>query len=210
MYILACLSGEKELSSFYKDGKDLYIVITSKICGRHEWEITAEERSFYKKWILQMLYGAGIRSLQLEIESFGYKASCMKARDIKARFYAVYPSVKHYCDKVRVDGFITLPDGSQWDLTGCEPYKRLAFLMQAVENMLLRQALVLLNKAMKNKKMSLYACIHDSILLEAGTSCYEQMRDIVSCCFNRAAYRTLKANKILIKEEILYEFTRSS
>lgn len=205
LYILACLSGEKELVSLYKNGQDLYMVITSRICGRHEREITAEERSFYKKWILQMLYGAGINSLQLEIESFEYKESCMKARDIKARFYAVYPSVKHYCDKVRGDGFITSPDGNRWDLRGCEPYKRLTFLMQSVEGMLLRQALIFLDQAMKNEDMSLYACIHDSVLLETGMSCYGRMRGIVSRCFNKAAYKTLKNNNIKIQEEIIYD-----
>lgn len=205
--ILACLSGEESLIQSYTKGIDLYLHIVSALTGRHMEDITKEERNIYKGMILQMLYGAGITTMQGELKADGINLSYTEVKGMQKRFYQMFPAIREYSDRVKTADCIALPTGRIWNMKDfVEPYKRLAYIMQNTESVILREILVLIDEAAESRGMWLYLCIHDSVLVEMDSAVYPEMRAIVRKCFNKAMGKYLhRLKKANIKEDILYE-----
>lgn len=73
LILLAGLAEEDSLIQCYLNNIDLYTFISSEILGRSENEMTSEERKVYKIIILQSLYGAGVNTIQTEVQNTEYK-----------------------------------------------------------------------------------------------------------------------------------------
>lgn len=205
IYILALLANERQLIRQYQDEKDLYTYIILKVTGKAEQEVDKTERGIYKKVILQMLYGAGLKRIQHEMQTSGYKISCSEVRNFKEKFYSLYPAIETFCKLVRTSDYIRMPTGKIWYLKDSTAnYKKLAFLLQSVESTFLRQVLVLLNMEIQKKRMAIYASIHDSLLIDTTVSCYNDVKKTIYNCFRKAAFMFLNTNKINLKEEIIY------
>lgn len=207
--ILACLSGEDFLIQSYTKGIDLYVHITSVLTGKRVENITEEERSIFKRIILQMLYGAGIIAIQRELEANGINFSYTEVKEMQKRFYQSFPAIREYSDKVKTADNVTLPTGRKWNMKdSVEPYKRLAYIMQNVESVILREILVLLDQEARNNEIWLYLCIHDSVLVETNSAAYADVRAIVRKCFNQAMGKYFnKLKKINLKEDVIYDRT---
>lgn len=207
--ILACLAGEDSLIQLYEKGEDLYLYIAAALTGKQAGKITEKERGIYKMIILQILYGAGISTIQSALEVNGINFSYTKVREMQKRFYRSFPAVREYSDKVKTIDSIVLPTGRKWNLkTSVEPYKRLSYIMQYVESMLLREILVLLDRKARNNEIWLYLCIHDDVFIETNSDVYAEVRTIVRKCFNKAVHKyLLNLNQVRVKEDIIYDRT---
>ncbi len=206
LVILACLTGEEQLIRLYQKGNDLYSYIAAKLTGRHEPEIKPAERDVYKKAVLQILYGAGTKTIRKELLSSGYEMSHEETLAIKKRFYRLFPSIKKYSDKIRQTGTIQFPTGRKWEVADIvKPYKRLAYVLQYIEAGLLRQTLVLMDKKADKQRFWVYLCIHDSIFVEMDKDDHPIIQSTVQECFNQAMHRCFpEIQHIRIKEEIIY------
>lgn len=204
--ILACLSGEDSLIQSYTKGIDLYVHITSILTGKCADDVTEEERSIYKRIILQMLYGAGTDTIQGELKANKIKLSYIEVREMQKRFYQSFPAIREYSDRIRAVDSVILPTGRKWHMKDfVEPYKRLSYIMQNVESVILREVLVLLDQEARNNEIWLYLCIHDSVLLETNSAAYAEVRTIVRKCFNKAMSKYLhRLKRVNIKEDIIY------
>lgn len=207
--ILACLSGEDSLIQSYTNGMDLYLHIVSALTGKRAENVTEEERSIYKRIILQMLYGAGVGTIQGELKANKIKLSYTEVREMQRRFYQSFPAIKEYSDKVKMADSVTLPTGRKWNMKDfVEPYKRLSYIMQNVESVILREILVLLDQEARNNEIWLYLCIHDSVIVETNSAVYAEMRAVVRKCFHQAMGKYLhKLKQVNIKEDIIYDVT---
>lgn len=206
--ILACLSGEDSLIQLYTKGIDLYLYIVSVLMGKRVENITKEERSIYKRIILQMLYGAGISTIRKELNVNGVNFSYAEVKEMQKRFYKSFPAIREYSDRVKANDRILLPTGRKWSMDCVEPYKRLAYIMQNVESVILREILVSLDKEARNNEIWLYLCIHDSVLLETNSAVYAEVRAIVRKCFDKAMRKYLpRLERVNLKEDVIYEIT---
>lgn len=205
--ILAYLSGEDSLIQSYLHGEDLYLHIAAVMAGKQANDITAEERGIYKLVILQMLYGAGVSTLQQELAANGVKRSYAEIREMQRRFYASFPAIRQYSDMVKEADSVTLPTGRKWNLKdSVKPYKRLSYIMQYIESVILREALVLLDNEATSNELWLYLCIHDSVFVETNSAEYAKVQAILRRCFNEAVGKCLPIIKqTQIKEDIIYE-----
>lgn len=205
--ILACLSGESSLVEAYTKGEDLYLKIVSVLIRKQEKEIVEEEREVYKRIILQMIYGAGKRTIQKELKGNGINISYSDVCKMQKQFNQFFTAIEEYCHEVKTADWIRLPTGRIWKLKdSIEPYKRLAYILQYMESTILREALVLIDHEIEGKEIWLYLCIHDSVLLETKSVQYTEMRDIVYQCFNKALKKYFgKLKQVRIKENVLYE-----
>lgn len=205
--ILACLAGEDCLIRSYKKGEDLYLHIAAVLIGKQTEQITEAERGIYKVIILQMLYGAGISTIQRELEANQIKLSQTEVRDMRQRFYQSFPAIRKYSDMVKAADSVTLPTGRKWKLKdSVEPYKRLPYIMQYMESMILREILVGLDKKARNNEIWLYLCIHDSVLVETNSAIYAEVRAIVRKCFNQAMGKYFnRLKQVNLKEDIIYD-----
>ncbi len=207
--ILACLADEDSLIRLYAEGEDLYLHIVAALTGKQAGKITKRERDVYKAIILQMLYGAGISTMQGKLKANGINFSCTQVKDMRQRFYQSFPAIREYSDRVKIVDSVTLPMGRRWNMEdSVEPYKRLPYIMQYVESMILREILVLLDRKAKSTEIWLYLCIHDSVFVETNSTLYAEMRAIVRKCFNQAMGKYFnKLKKINLKEDVIYDRT---
>lgn len=206
MFILACLAGEDSLIQRYQSGSDIYLCIASTMTGRQESKITVEERNIYKKFILEMIYGAGIQTLYREMQSAGYQTSFAGIKAMKKRFFEAYPAIREYCRFVKKADYVLLPAGRKWFVKEIEPYRRCAYIMQFVESLILRKTLILLKGYAKRGWFDLYMTIHDSIWLEVNIRFYKLVQKLIQECFDKSVYSVLKLQELRLKEELIYEF----
>ena len=204
LILLAGLAGEDSLIQCYLKNMDLYTFISSEILGKSGDEMTTEERKVYKTIVLQILYGAGVDTIQTEVRSIGYKIDNNKIREFKRRFYRLFPAIRRYSEKAKNMEEITLPTGRKYCMKNIMPYTRLSHILQYVEAEILRKILIALSEKRVELKFKIYLCIHDSVFIETSNENIEEVRKYIQKCFDYsvlAYFETIK--KIRIKENII-------
>ena len=206
LVILAYLSGENSLMKKYENGIDLYLFVISVMTGKSVDDITQKERNAFKKMVLQMLYGAGKTTILKELQANEVNVSYTEMAEMQVRFYQNFKGIKIYSLKVKEADKLLLPDGRRWNLKeSVDGYKRLAYVLQYVESLILRKTLVLLEQEIRDRKIWIYLCIHDSVFVESELREYLEVKSIVQRCFDTAMKKYLKGFvKTNLKEEIIY------
>lgn len=108
--LLSSYSGDENMINAYKQGKDLYATIASKIYHNDYWDNMEfredgtpspegkKRRSSVKGLLLGILYGMGAQSIAITI-----KGTIEEARKIIDDFYKEFPKVKQWIDKTNED-----------------------------------------------------------------------------------------------------------
>lgn len=206
LILLACISSEKSLIKSYLKGMDLYLQIASELTGKEVEEISSVERNAYKTMILQIIYSAGASTIHKGMLSKGIEASIMNIRYMYEHFFHLFPKIKEFLDKIKAEKvyYIELPTGRKWDMTFIQPYKRLAYILQYEESIILREILVMLDEESREKCFWLYLCIFDSIVIESREEMLDKMLDIIRKVVNKAVCKYLpEIKKVNIKEKFL-------
>lgn len=205
--ILAYLSDEKSLIQEYERGQDLYFYIFSRILPEHCDQIDVEKRTAIKHLLLQMLYGAGSRTLQKELSDSDCGIGYEKIQGMQENFYQIFPRIREYITRLKKEEMIQLPTGYKWHMANCvEPYKRLAYVLQYLESQILRMVLVLLEDESQGQNFKLYLCIHDSIMIETVKENHPVVDRTVQKCFDKAMQKYFRGlSGLRIKEEIIYD-----
>ena len=206
LILLAGLAGEDSLIQCYLKNMDLYTFICSEILGKSKDEISIEERKIYKTIILQTLYGAGVDTIQKEVQGIGCRMNNDKIREFNRQFYRLFPAIRKYIERVKTVEEITLPTGRKYCMKNIAPYARLSYILQYIEAETLRKILIALSEKSVEMKFGIYLCIHDSIFIETSNEDIAGLREFILKCFNKAVSEYFKnIKKINIKETIFYE-----
>ena len=108
--LLSGYSGDENMINAYKQGKDLYATIASKIYHNDYWDNMEfredgtpspegkKRRSSVKGLLLGILYGMGAQSIAITI-----KGTLQEAQKIIDDFYKEFPKVKQWIDKTNED-----------------------------------------------------------------------------------------------------------
>ena len=108
--LLSSYSGDENMINAYKQGKDLYATIASKIYHNDYWDNMEfredgtpspegkKRRSSVKGLLLGILYGMGAQSIAITI-----KGTLEEARKIIDDFYKEFPKVKQWIDRTNED-----------------------------------------------------------------------------------------------------------
>lgn len=206
LILLAGLAEEDSLIQCYLSNMDLYTFISSEILGKSGDEMTSEERKVYKIIILQILYGAGIDTIQTEIQNTDYEMTDNEIKEFNRRFYRLFPAIREYTERVKNVEEITLPTRRKYCMKNIKPYARLSHILQYVEAEILRRILIALSEKSAELKFRVYLCIHDSVFIETSNEDIAEMRKFIQTCFNKAVriyFKNIK--KIIVKESILNE-----
>ena len=111
--LLSGYSGDENMINAYKQGKDLYATIASKIYHNDYWDNMEfkedgtpspegkKRRSSVKGLLLGILYGMGAQSIAITI-----KGTLEEAQKIIDDFYKEFPKVKRWIDKTNEDAKI--------------------------------------------------------------------------------------------------------
>lgn len=206
LMLLAGLAEEDSLIQCYLRDMDLYTFISSEILEKSKDEIFAKERGIYKTIILQTLYGAGVDTIQKEVQGIGCRMNNDKIREFNRQFYRLFPAIRKYIERVKTVEEITLPTGRKYCMKNIAPYARLSYILQYIEAETLRKILIALSEKSVEMKFGIYLCIHDSIFIETSNEDIAGLREFILKCFNKAVSEYFKnIKKINIKETIFYE-----
>ncbi|MBN2097792.1 MAG: DNA polymerase I, partial [Candidatus Omnitrophica bacterium] len=104
--ILAHLSADKNLTSAFKEDRDIHVYTASLIFGARQDQVTAEMRATAKTVNFGIVYGMGPYSLSKDL---GIEQA--KAQEFIQAYFQRYPGVKKYIDRVieqaKTRGFVT-------------------------------------------------------------------------------------------------------
>ena len=206
LMLLAGLAEEDSLIQCYLSDMDLYTFISSEILGKSKDKIFAKERGVYKTIILQTLYGAGVDTIQKEVQGIGCRMNNDKIREFNRQFYRLFPAIRKYIERVKTMEEIPLPTGRKYCMKNIAPYSRLAHILQYIEAEILRKILIALSEKSVEMKFRIYLCIHDSVFIETGNEDIAGVRGFILKCFDKAVSKYFKnIKKINVKEMIFYE-----
>jgi DNA polymerase len=91
--VLAWLAGQTDLTTNFKEGRDVYKIMASAIYSKAVDEIQKEERFVGKTTILGSGYGMGAPKFQTQLKTFGTEISEGEAAHIIGVYRATYPMI---------------------------------------------------------------------------------------------------------------------
>jgi DNA polymerase-1 len=158
--------GYPEFAQQLRSGVDAYTAVAQLVTGKDE--VTPEERQDWKRTYLSLLYGGGVKTIQLQ---FGNSAA--EARKIIKTFHANWPAVRELQDRVlrqhQRRGYIVGLDGRHLHMEEFGEHKLLNKLIQGSAAGLMKQALLNIHRyfavrpAMQTRMVSV---IHDEVILD--------------------------------------------
>ena len=104
--LMAHLSGDESLIAAFANGEDIHAATAARLFGKPLSEVTAEERRRAKTANFGIIYGISAFGLSQRLE-----IPRKEAREIIEGYFASYPGVKEYMDRVvekaRTDGYVS-------------------------------------------------------------------------------------------------------
>ena len=196
--VLAHLSGDEELIQAYKMDQDIHRITASKVFRTPLDEVTPLQRRNAKAVNFGIVYG---------ISSFGLSQdlsiSRKEASEYIEQYFATYPKVKEYLDKLVSDGkkngYITtmfgrrrpIPELSSSNFMQRSFGERVAMNspIQGTAADIIKIAMIKVWKALKEAglKSKLILQVHDELLIETRLDEVEQVRKILSENMQQAA-----------------------
>ncbi len=196
--VLAHLSGDEELIQAYKTDQDIHKITASKVFKTPLDEVTPLQRRNAKAVNFGIVYG---------ISSFGLSQdlsiSRKEASEYIEQYFATYPKVKEYLDKLVSDakknGYITtmfgrrrpIPELSSSNFMQRSFGERVAMNspIQGTAADIIKIAMIKVWKALKEAglKSKLILQVHDELLIETRMDEVEQVRKILTENMQQAA-----------------------
>lgn len=94
--VTAILSGDKDLTAIFKEGKDVHASVASRVFGVSEDKVTPEMRRRAKVINFGIIYGMGINALK---DSLGTTRA--EAEDFYQNYFDKFPTVAGYLDSIK-------------------------------------------------------------------------------------------------------------
>ena len=196
--VLAHMSGDEELIQAYKMDQDIHRITASKVFNTPFEQVTDLQRRNAKAVNFGIVYG---------ISSFGLSQdlsiSRKEAAEYIEQYFATYPKVKEYLDKLVSDakenGYITtmfgrrrpIPELSSSNFMQRSFGERVAMNspIQGTAADIIKIAMIKVWKALKDTglKSKLILQVHDELLIETYEEEVEQVKQILSENMKKAA-----------------------
>ncbi len=196
--VLAHLSGDEELISAYKSDQDIHKITASKVFNTPMDEVTPLQRRNAKAVNFGIVYG---------ISSFGLSQdlsiSRKEAAEYIEQYFATYPKVKEYLDKLvsdaKTNGYITtmfgrrrpIPELSSSNFMQRSFGERVAMNspIQGTAADIIKIAMIKVWKALKEAglKSKLILQVHDELLIETRENEIEEVKAILETNMRQAA-----------------------
>lgn len=204
--IVAKLSGDARLNRAYRLGEDIHRLTASLVTGKPVEDITEEDRRLAKAINFGLIYGMGAAKLQTYAEmKYGVIMTLEEARLFSKRFFAAYPGVKRWHDRIRRTVYSQGIQESRTLFGRRRRWKnkpRLSELfnhpVQGLNADITKMALVGLVRALANTGASLIGMLHDEILLECPTGEVARVSQLLQSCMVDAAQRFLDPIPVMI------------
>lgn len=206
--LLACLAGEKAFINIYAAGKDLYQYIAATLFHKNMEDVDKPVRDTVKHIFLKLLYGAGLKTIQRDLQVIGKKLSFSGIKEMTDSLFQAFPKIRAYIQYAKEAEEIVLPSKRKISrLSGIAPNSMLACVLQGIESDILRSALVNINEKLETTNLAwIYLCIHDSIIVDLKYESRNDVRKFVRNGFQEAIRRYFPQIKNLnMKEEIINE-----
>lgn len=179
MRILASLSHDRRLLSYFRDNLDIHTEVAAHWKRKPSSQVTSEEREIAKRVVYALMYGMGPGRLSKVL-----KVSPQSARQFLDSFLSSFPDVQQFMDRTvrqaRANGFVTTVAGRRRllpDIRNAESGD--ASVRQAVNTVIqgsaadfLKRALVELHRRIEQKTLPcvLVCTVHDEIIVEVEQS----------------------------------------
>lgn len=158
--------GYPEFADQIRSGVDSYTAVAKLITGKSE--ITDEERQKWKVTYLSLLYGGGVKTIQLQ---FGNTAS--EAKSIINTFHKNWPAVRELQGRVqaahRKRGYILGVDGRHLHMEEFGEHKLLNKLIQGSAAGLIKQAIRNVHQYLRadpDMQSRMVSVVHDELIFD--------------------------------------------
>jgi DNA polymerase-1 len=173
--------GHPEFAQQLRAGVDAYTAVAQLVTGKDE--VTPEERQDWKRTYLSLLYGGGVKTIQLQ---FGNSAA--EARKIIKTFHANWPAVRELQDRVlrqhQRRGYIVGLDGRHLHMEEFGEHKLLNKLIQGSAAGLMKQALLNIHRELRLERglpveSRMVSVIHDEVILDGPVDELEWLHEAI-------------------------------
>lgn len=171
--------GYPEFAEQIRNGTDAYTAVARLVTGKTE--ITPEERQQWKVTYLSLLYGGGVKTIQLQ---FGNSRA--EAKDIIDTFHKNWPAVRALQNRVQrahsKRGYIVGLDGRHLHQEEFGEHKLLNKLIQGSAAGLMKQALLNVHRELRadpDLQTRMVSVIHDEIIFDGPVHELEELNEVV-------------------------------
>lgn len=114
--IASVLAGEETMKQAFRDGRDLHLMLASRITGKPESSVTNEERSRAKPVNFSYLYGADASTfMRIALDDYDLVVTLRESDRFRNFFFDMWPALEGWYTRVNNtlvrDGYITTPHG---------------------------------------------------------------------------------------------------
>ncbi|MCI0566466.1 DNA polymerase [bacterium] len=193
MRVLGILSGDKEITNFFKKGLDAHTGVAARVFGVLPSEVTPDMRRRAKVINFGIIFGMGITSLQKNLGG-----SRAEAEEFYDNFFASFPAVSHYFEQVKRDarkkGYTETLFGRRRYFSGLNsdlPYVRAMAERMAMNAPIqgtatadiIKIAMIRVDQALKDADLSekahLVLQVHDELVYEVFDEAVSAAADII-------------------------------
>lgn len=214
--ILAELSQDREFIKAFESGEDLHKATASSMFNVPLSEVTKDMRSQAKSINFGLAYGRGASSLAEQIGT-----STEKAKELINKYFSVYDGIKRWLDDAakyalkhsysrtlsnRIRRYTFNPQ-NRGEIASIERQGKNSPI-QGTSADITKQALVLINNALKNTNIRLINTVHDEIILEAPEEKAEYAAQVLESKMIEAARVFIKKVPIVVDVSIADFWTK--
>lgn len=199
--VLASISGDETLISYFKNGVDLHTGTASLVFKKAIEEVTKEERQVAKSLNFGIVYGITAYGIQKNLRRSSLDVTLEEAENYRIEFLRVYPKVRELQDSLLRADYISSLGGRRWQGSNLSMTQRLNFPIQGSAAEGLKEALALLVDNMK-PSWKLVAIVHDEIVLEVNEEEAEEAKEVLETSMKLGMEKIIKDIPIIVDSSI--------
>ncbi|MDM7274131.1 bifunctional 3'-5' exonuclease/DNA polymerase [Sulfurihydrogenibium azorense] len=196
--IAAEYTKDKSMIKAFQEKKDLHKLTASVITGKDYQDITKEERNLAKAINFGLIYGISPKSLvEYAKNNYDIDITLSQAKTFHENFFNFYPKFKEWHEKVKnyleKHKFIQVETLLGRKLIAYKFTDAVNYPIQGSGSDLLKMAVVLFYKSLKDIDAKVVNLVHDEIVVEVKEEDVDKVQEILSQSME-------KAGKYLLKE----------
>lgn len=186
--VLAHLSGDKELATAFKEGRDIHAYTASLVFGIKEKEVTPEMRNMAKTVNFGIIYGMSPYGLSQSL-----KIEVNKAKDFIDAYFERYPDVRQYLEgliqEARENGYVTtilgrrrhIPEINSTDGRIKSFAERTAVNtpIQGSAADIIKVAMISISEKIEGMKSKMIMQVHDELVFDVPRNEADKMKKII-------------------------------
>jgi DNA polymerase I len=171
--------GHPAFAEQIRAGVDSYTAVARLVTGKDE--VTEEERQQWKRTYLSLLYGGGVKTIQLQFPELDYHG----AKQMISTFHSAWPAVRALQNEVIAvhndRGYIQTPWGRQLHAEENGEHKLLNKLIQGSAADLMKHAILEVDNGLREAELEarMVSVVHDELILDAPVEEVEVLSSLI-------------------------------